>query len=291
MTISESHTRATDKPMPKSDNDSGLSHGSGTVVSGFIRNFITGWGSAILLACCGIIAWEALVRILEVPDWLLPPVSQIIVEWWQKKTWLLSHGWVTAQEILVGFLITGALGLSTATAMFWSRLLQRSIYPFLIASQTIPVFTLAPMLIIWAGTGIAPKVIIIVLFTIFPITISLMTGFQSVDPDMTAMFRTLGASRFQMFRKLYLPSALPYLFSGLKVAAVVSVIGAVIGEWIGAGSGLGFVIKNAGARNQTDTAFAAIFTLSAMAAVMFLIIVAIQARTLRNYPSSGAVQH
>ena len=249
--------------------------------------FFENWGFALLLAACGFAAWEVAVRVWAIPDWLLPPVSQILVEWWDKKAWLFSHGLVTAQEILVGFLITGALGLTLSTVMFWSRILERSIYPFLIASQTIPVFTLAPMLIIWAGTGIAPKVIIIVLFTIFPITISLSTGFRSVDGDMVAMFRTLGASRAQMFTKLYLPSALPHLFAGLKVAAVVSVIGAVIGEWIGAGSGLGFVIKNAGARNQTDTAFAAIFTLSAMAAVMFLLIVAIQARALRNYPGGS----
>ena len=252
-----------------------------------VRAFLEGWGAALVLAVCGVLVWEFSVRILDVPDWLLPPVSQILVEWWAEKTWLLSHGWVTVQEIVVGFVITGAVGLSISTAMFWSRILERSIYPFLIASQTIPVFTLAPMLIIWAGTGIAPKVIIIVLFTIFPITISLMTGFRSVDPDMVAMFRTLGATRLQMFTKLFLPSALPHLFAGLKVAAVVSVIGAVIGEWIGAGSGLGFVIKNAGARNQTDTAFAAIFTLSAMAAIMFLVIVAIQARALRNYPGGA----
>lgn len=257
-------------------------------VKAVLRTAIEGWGAALALAMLGVLVWEVSVRVLDVPDWLLPPVSQILAEWWDEKTWLLSQGWVTAQEIVIGFVITGIFGITLSTAMFWSRVLERSIYPFLIASQTVPVFTLAPMLIIWAGTGIAPKVIIIVLFTIFPITISLMTGFKSVDSDMIAMFRTLGASRAQMFTKLFLPSALPHLFAGLKVAAVVSVIGAVIGEWIGAGAGLGFVIKNAGARNQTDTAFAAIITLSVMAALMFLLIVAIQSRVLRNYPGGSS---
>lgn len=249
--------------------------------------FVRAWGAAIALAIGGLLLWELLVRVLDVQDWLLPPVSQILAEWWDKKAWLFENAWVTAQEIIIGFIITGTFGLTLSTLMFWSRLLERSIYPFLIASQTVPVFTLAPMLIIWTGTGLAPKVIIIVLFTIFPITISLATGFRSVDAEMIAMFRTLGANRRQMYTKLFLPSALPYLFAGLKVAAVVSVIGAVIGEWIGAGSGLGFVIKNAGARNQTDTAFAAIFTLSAMAGVMFLAIVAAQAYALRHYPSAN----
>lgn len=258
---------------------------AGSVVR-IVGGFVQAWGAAIALAICGLLLWELLVRVLDVQDWLLPPVSQILVEWWDKKAWLFENGWVTAQEIIIGFMITGTFGLVLSTAMFWSRLLERSIYPFLIASQTVPVFTLAPMLIIWTGTGLAPKVIIIVLFTIFPITISLATGFRSVDAEMIAMFRTLGANRRQMYTKLFLPSALPYLFAGLKVAAVVSVIGAVIGEWIGAGSGLGFVIKNAGARNQTDTAFAAIFTLSAMAGVMFLAIVAAQTYALRHYPSA-----
>ena len=130
------------------------------------------------------------------------------------------------------------------------------------------------------------SVIIVVLFTFFPITISLMTGFRSVDPDMVAMFRTLGASRRQMFAKLYFPSSLPFLFSGLKVAAVVSVIGAVIGEWIGSGSGLGWLIKISGSRYQTDVVFAAIFILSLMASLMFLSIAATQSRMLRHYPGS-----
>lgn len=287
MVMSAAGAQDVSAPINTADASDTSHNGLGQRVTRGVRVFFENWGFAMLLAACGFAAWEIAVRVWSVPDWLLPPVSQILVEWWEKKGWLLSHGFVTAQEIIIGFLITGAFGLTLATVMFWSRILERSIYPFLIASQTIPVFTLAPMLIIWAGTGIAPKVIIIVLFTIFPITISLATGFRSVDADMVAMFRTLGASRAQMFTKLYLPSALPYLFAGLKVAAVVSVIGAVIGEWIGAGSGLGFVIKNAGARNQTETAFAAIFTLSAMAAIMFLLIVAVQARTLRNYPGGS----
>ncbi len=253
-----------------------------------LRSFVADWGSAIALAAAGLLVWEISVKQFNVQEWLLPPVSHIFAELWSERMKLLSNAWVTAQEILVGFAVSLTFGFAMASGMFWSRMLERSIYPFLIASQTIPVFTLAPILIIWTGTGLAPKVIIIVLFTFFPITISLMTGFRSVDPDMVAMFRTLGASRSQLFTKLHLPSAMPYLFSGLKVAAVVSVIGAVIGEWIGSGAGLGWFIKSAGARNQTDTAFAAIFTLSIMASMMFLLIAAIQARVLRNYPGSDA---
>ena len=207
------------------------------------RSFIRAWGSAMALAALGLVLWEVLVRVLNVQTWILPPVSLILAELADKPSLFLRHASVTAQEILIGFAFSITFACVMATAMFWSRLLERSVYPFLIASQTIPVFTLAPMLLIWIGTGIAPKIVVVVLFTFFPVTINLMTGLKSVDSDMVDMFRTMGASRWQMFTKLYVRSALPYLFAGLKVAAVVSVIGAVIGEWISAASGLGWLIK------------------------------------------------
>ena len=250
------------------------------------RSFGRDWGSAMVLAALGLVLWEVLVRVLDVQTWILPPVSLILAELVDKPSLFLRHASVTAQEILIGFAVSTTFACLMATAMFWSRLLERSVYPFLIASQTIPVFTLAPMLLIWIGTGMGPKIVVVVLFTFFPVTINLMTGFKSVDSDMVAMFRTLGASRWQMFTKLYVRSALPFLFAGLKVAAVVSVIGAVIGEWVSAASGLGWLIKTSTPKFQTELVFAAIFTLSFMAALMFISIALLQSRVLRNYPGS-----
>ena len=251
-----------------------------------LRFYIQNWGAAFMIAVLGLVLWEVLVRLFEVQEWLLPPISQILRELFADPPLFLKNAWVTLREILVGFIVSTTFGFVIATGMFWSRLLERSVYPFLIASQTIPVFTLAPLLIIWTGTGMTPKVVIVVLFTFFPITIGLMTGLRSVDADMIAMFRTLGASKWQMFTKLHLPSALPYLFAGLKVAAVVAVIGAVIGEWIGASAGLGWLIKTSGSRYQTDKVFAAIITLSIMASLMFILISQVQSRMLRNYHQS-----
>lgn len=242
----------------------------------------------MILAGLGLLLWEILVRVLNVQTWILPPVSLIFAELFDKPDLFLRHAYVTVQEILIGFAVSVTFSCVMATAMFWSRLLERSVYPFLIASQTIPVFTLAPMLLIWIGTGIGPKIVVVVLFTFFPVTINLMTGFKSVDSDMVDMFRTLGASRRQMFTKLYVRSALPYFFAGLKVAAVVSVIGAVIGEWVSAASGLGWLIKTSTPKFQTELVFAAIFTLSVMAALMFISIALLQSRVLRNYPGSNS---
>ncbi len=253
-----------------------------------LRSYIQNWGAALVIALSGLVLWEISVRVFEVQEWLLPPISQILRELFADPALFLKNAWVTLREILVGFAVSTTFGFVMATGMFWSRLLERSVYPFLIASQTIPVFTLAPLLVIWTGTGMTPKVVIVVLFTFFPITIGLMTGLRSVDADMIAMFRTLGASKWQMFTKLHLPSALPYLFAGLKVAAVVSVIGAVIGEWIGASSGLGWLIKTSGSRYQTDKVFAAIITLSVMASLMFILISQVQSRMLWNYHQSDS---
>ena len=248
-----------------------------------LRYFAQNWGTALIITALGLVLWEACVRIFDVQEWLLPPVSQILRELFADPALFITNGWVTLREIIVGFIVSTSFGFIMATAMFWSRLLERSIYPFLIASQTVPVFALAPLLIIWTGTGMTPKVVIVVLFTFFPITIGLMTGLRSVDPDMIDMFRTLGATKQQQFAKLHLPSSLPYLFAGLKVAAVVSVIGAVIGEWIGASEGLGWLIKTSGSRYQTDKVFAAIFALSIMASLMFISVSIVQSRMLRHY--------
>lgn len=253
-----------------------------------VRSFVRSWGSAMALAALGLVLWEILVRLLNVQTWILPPVTLILAELADKPDLFLRHAYVTAQEILIGFAVSTTFACTMATAMFWSKLLERSVYPFLIASQTVPVFTLAPMLLIWIGTGMGPKIVVVVLFTFFPITINLMTGFRSVDSDMVAMFRTLGASRGQMFRKLYVRTALPFFFAGLKVAAVVSVIGAVIGEWISAASGLGWLIKTSTPKFQTELVFAAIFTLSIMAAIMFISIALLQSHVLRNYPGANA---
>ena len=252
-----------------------------------VRSFGRAWGSAMALAALGLVLWEILVRALNVQTWILPPVSLILAELADKPSLFLRHASVTAQEILIGFAVSITFASALATAMFWSRLLERSAYPFLIASQTIPVFALAPMLLIWIGTGIGPKIVVVVLFTFFPVIINLMTGFKSVDSDMVDMFRTLGSTRWQMFIKLYVRSALPYLFAGLKVAAVVSVVGAVIGEWISASSGLGWLIKTSTPKFQTELVFAAMFTLSVLGALMFIAIALLQSRILRNYPGSN----
>jgi len=158
-----------------------------------------------------------------------------------------------------------------ATGIAYSRILERSIYPIVIASQTVPIIAIAPLLLIWVGYGIAPKVIVVALICFYPIAVNTVDGLKSVDPDMVNMIKTLGASRWQVFTKLQMPTAMPYMFSGIKVGISVSVIAAVIGEWVGASAGLGYLITYSQPLFLTARVFAAIVVLSAMGISLFVL--------------------
>ncbi len=253
-------------------------------VSGSWRATLIDWLPAIVVIATLFVVWEVLVQVLNVQRWLLPPPSVIVAEISDSFGFLARHTGVTAIEILVGFAVSVILAVTLASGIVWSRTVERTIYPIIIASQTIPIITLAPLLIIWVGTDLLSKVIVIVLFTFFPVVIGLVSGLRSVDQEMVDMFRTLGATPGQTFRKLMIPSALPNFFAGLKIAAVVSVIGAVIGEWFGASAGLGWLMKIAGGQFQTARVFAAIVVLSVLAMALFAAVVAIEKWSLRKYP-------
>ena len=251
------------------------------------RAGVTGWLPAVATAVVLLIAWEVIVRAFEIRRWLLPAPTVILGELVDSFGLLARHAGTTLVEIVFGFAVSVFIGISLASGIVWSRAVERSVYPIIIASQTVPIFTLAPLLIIWVGTDIMSKVIVVVLFTFFPIVISLVTGQRSVDREMIDMFRTLGASPSQTFRKLMVPTALPNFFAGMKVAAVVSVIGAVIGEWVGASAGLGWLMKLSGPQFQTARVFAAIVVLSVLAMGLFAAVVVLEKWALRNYPAAA----
>ncbi|MCI0441467.1 MAG: ABC transporter permease [Chloroflexi bacterium] len=229
---------------------------------------------AIILALLGV--WEGYVRVFDVQRWLLPAPSVIASTLWADASLLLRHSRVTLEEVLVGFGLAMAGGIALAAAIALSRTLERAIYPFVIASQTIPIIVIAPLLLIWIGYGIAPKIIVVALIAFFPIVVNMVDGLKSADPDMARLMRTLGANRWQIFWKLQMPSSLPFLFSGAKVAIAVSVIGAVIGEWVGSSQGLGYLMLRSKPQFLTERVFAAIFVLSAMGIALFVIASALE---------------
>ena len=227
------------------------------------------WIFPIAILVSLVIIWEALVRLVNLPSWQLPRPSAILDELIVSKSLLWDHALVTLTEISVGFSVALLTGLTLAAGIAYSRILERSVYPIIIASQTIPIIAIAPLLLIWVGYGLAPKVIIVSLICFYPIAVNTVDGLKSVDPDMISMFRTLGASRFQVFTKLQVPNSLPFMFSGIKIGISVSVIAAVIGEWVGGSEGLGYLITYSQPLFLTSRVFASIFLLSVMGILLF----------------------
>ncbi|MBI2846797.1 MAG: ABC transporter permease [Chloroflexi bacterium] len=216
-----------------------------------------------------LILWEVVARATRVPRWLLPTPTDIGSAMASSWELLLKHTWVTFQEVALGFAVSLIVGIGLALAIAYSKVVERGMYPFVIASQTIPIIAIAPLLLIWFGYGLVPKVIVVALICFFPIVVNMVDGLRSVEPEMLNMMRTLGAVRWQLFTKVQIPASLPFLFSGTKIAIAVSVIGAVIGEWVGASAGLGYFMVRSASQFLTARVFAAIFILSVMGVLLF----------------------
>ena len=183
-------------------------------------------------------------------------------------------------EILAGIVLALAVALPLAVGMHVQPALERALAPFLVASQAVPVFALAPLLVVWLGYGLASKVLMAGIIIFFPITVSLLEGFKSCDRDYRVLFDLMGAGKLQSLRKLYWPWALPFFFAGLKVGVSVATIGAVIGEWVGAQQGLGYVMIQANARLKVDLVFAAILWLSLMGVGLWALVGVLEKRCL-----------
>ncbi|EKD96294.1 MAG: hypothetical protein ACD_24C00105G0002 [uncultured bacterium] len=239
------------------------------------------WLLPLLILICLLSVWEFGVKLLGIPVWQLPSPSLIGKELANSSGLLWTHTAVTLQEVILGFIAALFAGIFLALAIVYSKILERSIYPIIIASQTVPIIAIAPLLLIWVGYGVAPKVIVVALISFFPITVNTVDGLKSIDEDKVNMLRTLGASRWQIFTKLQIPSSLPYLFSGVKIGISISVIGAVVGEWVGASAGLGYLMTYSQPLFLTARVFAAIFILSVMGIGLFLLAVLVERLILR----------
>jgi len=222
--------------------------------------------------------WELLADALRIEPFLVPAPSEIAEALWEDRGLLAEDGWVTLQEVVLGFALSLVAGLGFATLLHLSESLRRAFYPLLVGSQTVPVIVIAPILVVWFGFGIGPKLAIIALICFFPITVNTLDGLRSVDPDLIKLMRTLDASRARIFLRAEAPSALPYAFSGAKIAVAIAVIGAVFGEWTGSSSGLGHLMLQASAQLETARLFAAVAVLSAFAIALFALLSLVERR-------------
>jgi putative hydroxymethylpyrimidine transport system permease protein len=228
---------------------------------------------AALAALIGL--WQAaassglLADLLNVESFLVPSPAEIASALWDNRALLAENAWVTLKEIVLGFLIGLAAGFAFAVLLRLSATLRRAFYPLMVASQAIPIPVIAPILVVWFGFGIGPKLVVVALICFFPIAVNATDGLRSVDPGAAKMMRTLDASRWQLLRRLEVPTALPYAFSGAKVAATIAPIAAVFGEWAGADSGLGVLLREDLANLQTARLFATTAVLSAIAVALY----------------------
>jgi ABC-type nitrate/sulfonate/bicarbonate transport system permease component len=244
------------------------------------------WLLPILLVAALIGAWQlaastgVLADVLNVESYLVPSPAEIGESLWQNRSLLAENAWVTLQEMLLGLGCALVAGIGFAVLMHLSETLRRAFYPPMVASQAIPILVIAPILVVWFGYGMGPKLWIIALVCFFPIAVNTLDGLRSVDPDAIKMMRTLDASRGQVLRRIEAPTALPYFFSGAKIAAAFTGIAAVFGEWAGAESGLGVLIHQDSGQFETARLFAEVALVSVLALALFGLIALAERRVV-----------
>jgi NitT/TauT family transport system permease protein len=250
---------------------------------------------AVLLLALLLALWEFGVRAFGVSRQLLPPVSEIALALWNgfdaapmAKDGYWYHGAITLSEILLGFAVGSAVGLAIGIVVSQVPRLEALASPYIAALQSVPKVALAPIIVVWLGFGIGSKVVIICLLTFFPVLVTSIAGFKAVDADRIDLLRSLSASRWQIFRFTKFPSALPYIFAGLNMAAAFSVVGAVVGEFVGAQAGLGVLILQSEAQADTAGSFAVMVVLSVMGIALTAALRRVQQRVLHWMPADSS---
>ncbi len=219
-----------------------------------------------------IILWEIIVRIFKIKEFIIPAPSAIGRALFDNLPLLLSHTKTTLYAALVGLMLAIVIALFLAVIMDRYKLIKSMIYPVLVISQTVPIIALAPIIMIWFGLGILPKILIVALVCFFPIAINLVDGLENVEQERIELLKVMGAGNLMIFKTVQLPSVLPYFFSGLKISTTYSVMGAVIGEWLGASSGLGIYMTRAMQSFNTAGLFAAILLVVLLSICLFKLV-------------------
>jgi NitT/TauT family transport system permease protein len=213
--------------------------------------------------------WEAAVRLFNVAAYLLPPPSTVVAELISRWPRVLDGAIITTQEILAGYLLAVVVSVPLALLIAYSRVLESTIYPLIVFLQIVPKIAIAPLFIIWFGFGFTPKLLLVFLLSFFPIVVSSIAGFKSLDPDVMDLARSTGAGEWLMFRKIRLPQALPSIFTGLKVGAALAATAAVVAEFVASNRGLGYLLLEYNGNLETAMVFAVVLVLSAIGLLVY----------------------
>lgn len=242
-----------------------------------------------LLTAAGLLAlWQGLVRLAALPPYILPGPAQVLATLIARRDLIAHHAGYTIAAILLSLVLGTAFGAASALLLSFSGLARRWLLPLLVVSQAVPVFALAPLLVLWLGYGLASKVAMATLIIFFPVTAAFFDGLRRTDPGWIDLARTMGGTRWTILWRIRIPAALPAFGSGLRVAAAVAPIGAVIGEWVGSSAGLGYLMLHANGRMQVDLMFAALLVLAAMAVALYFAIDRLLRSWLSWQPDSTA---
>ena len=237
-----------------------------------VRNTWSGLWRPLALVAVLVAAWWAVTFSELVAPYILPSPGDTWSTMVDNASYLAGHTWVTTYETIAGFVIAGLVGIAVAVVMIYSSSIEKTMYPLILFAQVIPKIAIAPLFVVWLGFGPSPKILVAVLMAFFPIAIASMAGLRSVDPEILELTSTMGASKWKTFMKVRFPASLPQLMSGLKIAATLAVTGAVVGEFVGANEGLGYVILQANGNIDTAMLFAALIIMSLLGIILFLII-------------------
>lgn len=237
---------------------------------------ITGKLPALVAVALLLLIWQLICSLGLVPTYMLPSPLQVLRALWSDRAALWDNTLITLQEAFAGLGLGVALGFAFAVLMDAFPLLRRAFYPILVVTQTVPTVAIAPLLVLWLGYGLTAKVVLVVLTTFFPVTVGLLDGFACADPDAVSLLRSMGAGRWQVFRYIKFPGALPQFFSGLRIAAAYCVVGAVISEWLGGFGGLGVYMTRVRKAFAFDKMFAVILLISAVSLLLMALVTLLQ---------------
>src|SRR6188508_2911445 len=230
------------------------------------------WLRPLIFLVLIVVMWDLTIRIFKIPPYQIPAPKDVVITLWQEGPMLLRQAVPTTIATVEGFLLSAVFGIAMAVLIAGSRTIESYVYPLLVFSQSIPKIAIAPLFVVWFGFGMMPKVLSAFLLGFFPVVVSAVQGFKSVEPDMLDLARAMEASRLQTFRMVSLPHALPAIFSGLKVSVTLAVVGAVVGEFVGSNSGIGYVLQVANGNFDLPLMFAALVVLSMIGVILFVAI-------------------
>jgi NitT/TauT family transport system permease protein len=235
--------------------------------------------------------WEAACVLLKIPAYIVPAPHRVVEKIINSGPLLYSHSLISMAEILIGFVLASVCAVLCAIAMVHSRRVEAVLEPFLVVSQVIPKVALAPLFIIWFGHGILPKIIIAMLIAFFPVLVNAVVGLRSVDGEIIELMDSIAANRRQLFWRVRLPTSLPYIFPALKVAALLSVVGAMVGDFVGSDRGLGYLMVLGDVNLDTDLLFASLAVVTAFGMIIYSTIEIFERRIERRYGKGNTQQH